>query len=633
MAAFLDLCRFLATAGGTTDWTYSSTVTPYISPSTAGAVNGRIYKVRAESADLTQWEVSEGAYSSAGAGSFARTTVLYNSSGTGTLQSGAGTKINFTVAPQVWVVASKRDLLSIEEANSFTTTQKQQAQSNIGVRKVLAASTTLYVGAVVGAPTISIASPGVCTLNSHGLSNDDRVVLSVLEDRRSCTISAANPGVCTMTQSFAAGQPIQFWSTGNLPANVAQGTTYYVISTGLSGSSFQFSATPGGAAINTTALTNTFTNGSSTIQFSANHNLVVGQIIQFSGTSVVNFSNATNYYVRSVPAANQVTVSATNDGTAITAGVVTTQGTLVQCGSHIGVCAGALPTGITEGTVYYVANATTNTFTLSTTPANANPVNTSGSVTGSPVYSCWTGNDNNDGSAATRAGALLTMQKAIDTVAGWDIVTNNVTIQLCDGVHNDRATVNAPWVGSGVVTLNGNSTFVTNASCTADAFGAILVQNFGVLTISNLRVTSLSANSYNLVAVNYGILNFGAGVDLGKTGTGAALALSGGVINLTSFTCSGPDTGITNSVLLPIQLGTIGGNVMTINIYGIRNYAQAWAKAGNVAFGNVINTTINGSATGKRYNVTGNAVLQTAAGANFFPGNIAGTTSTGGQYV
>ena len=71
MAAFLDLCRFVASAGGTTDWTYSSTVSPYISPTAAGAVNSRVYKVRAESADLTQWEVSEGAYSSAGAGSFA----------------------------------------------------------------------------------------------------------------------------------------------------------------------------------------------------------------------------------------------------------------------------------------------------------------------------------------------------------------------------------------------------------------------------------------------------------------------------------------------------------------------------------------------------------------------------------
>ena len=38
---------------------------------------------------------------------------------------------------------------------------------------------------------------------------------------------------------------------------------------------------------------------------------------------------------------------------------------------------GTLPTGITEGTVYYVGTASGITITLSTTLANANPVNTS----------------------------------------------------------------------------------------------------------------------------------------------------------------------------------------------------------------------------------------------------------------
>lgn len=153
MAAFLDLCRFIASAGGTADWTYSSTVSPYISPTDAGAVNGRVYKVRAESADLTQWEVSEGAYSSAGAGSFARTAVLYNSAGTGTLQGGAGTKINFTLAPQVWVVASKRDLLSVEEANSFTTAQKIQARANLKINGPTVQVLTSGTGATYTTPT------------------------------------------------------------------------------------------------------------------------------------------------------------------------------------------------------------------------------------------------------------------------------------------------------------------------------------------------------------------------------------------------------------------------------------------------------------------------------------------------
>lgn len=66
-----------------------------------------------------------------------------------------------------------------------------------------------------------------------------------------CTISIASPAVVTVTNSFVAGVPITFSTTGALPTGITAGTTYYVIATGLSGSSFQFSATLGGAAVNT----------------------------------------------------------------------------------------------------------------------------------------------------------------------------------------------------------------------------------------------------------------------------------------------------------------------------------------------------------------------------------------------
>lgn len=153
MAAWLDVCRFRPSAGGTTDWAWSSAVLGYSTPPLAGAVNGRVYKLRSESDDLSQWELSEGAYTS-GTGTFARTTVLYNSSGTGTGvgQSGAGTKINFATVPQVAVVALKEDLLSIEEANAFTTVQKSQALKNLGNLSSLV-DATLPMGAAVDIAT------------------------------------------------------------------------------------------------------------------------------------------------------------------------------------------------------------------------------------------------------------------------------------------------------------------------------------------------------------------------------------------------------------------------------------------------------------------------------------------------
>jgi hypothetical protein len=107
MAAFLNACRFNPTLGGTTDWTYSSPVPGYQNPAAAGMVNGRLYKYRAESTDLSQWEIGEGAYNT-GSGVLTRTTVLFNSAGT-------TAKISFSTVPQVAVVALKEDLLAGDE--------------------------------------------------------------------------------------------------------------------------------------------------------------------------------------------------------------------------------------------------------------------------------------------------------------------------------------------------------------------------------------------------------------------------------------------------------------------------------------------------------------------------------------
>ncbi len=68
------------------------------------------------------------------------------------------------------------------------------------------------------------------------------------------TISVATPGVVTWTgHGFVAGQPIVFSTTGALPTGLTAGTIYYVVSAGLTADAFSVAATPGGAAIDTTA--------------------------------------------------------------------------------------------------------------------------------------------------------------------------------------------------------------------------------------------------------------------------------------------------------------------------------------------------------------------------------------------
>jgi hypothetical protein len=71
----------------------------------------------------------------------------------------------------------------------------------------------------------------------------------------SCTVSVATPAVVTPTvgHTFANGMAIRLTTTGALPTGLSVGTTYFVVNA--TSTTFQLSATFGGAAINTTGAT------------------------------------------------------------------------------------------------------------------------------------------------------------------------------------------------------------------------------------------------------------------------------------------------------------------------------------------------------------------------------------------
>lgn len=97
----LDRCIFVSQSGGTTDFIVAAPVLGYQTPSAAGAVNGVTYSYAAQSADLVQWEVGTGVYSTS-TSKLVR-NVLSNSLGT-------TAKINFQAAPQVMVTVLAKNL-------------------------------------------------------------------------------------------------------------------------------------------------------------------------------------------------------------------------------------------------------------------------------------------------------------------------------------------------------------------------------------------------------------------------------------------------------------------------------------------------------------------------------------------
>ena len=66
------------------------------------------------------------------------------------------------------------------------------------------------------------------------------------------TVTIASPGVFTLTShGLVAGDAVYFTTTGALPTGLTANTLYYVISTGLTTNAFEVSTTTGGSAVNT----------------------------------------------------------------------------------------------------------------------------------------------------------------------------------------------------------------------------------------------------------------------------------------------------------------------------------------------------------------------------------------------
>jgi hypothetical protein len=127
MASLALGVKFNPTLGGTTDWVYASAVTGYVGPaaSNPAMVDGKTYRYRAESADLSQWEWGFGIYT-ASTQTIARTTITLSST---------GAKVSFSAPPTVGIVPFPADVLQFDDAMSLTAAQQNQARLNLGINQ------------------------------------------------------------------------------------------------------------------------------------------------------------------------------------------------------------------------------------------------------------------------------------------------------------------------------------------------------------------------------------------------------------------------------------------------------------------------------------------------------------------
>lgn len=242
------------------------------------------------------------------------------------------------------------------------------------------------------------------------------------------------------------------------------------------------------------------------------------------------------------------------------------------------------------------------------------------------------GSDSNNGLADTLGGAFLTIQKAINVVAMLDLGGFAVTIQVGTGTYTGAVAVATPFIG-GNVTLKGDTTTPSNVVISTTSANAITVSNKAVLLVQGFKLQT-TTSGYGIQADSGGNVKVNGNMNYGAAAGGHLYAQTDASIIVTAnYTISGAapfhwiatDHGI-------IFTWTSGG--VTATVSGTPAFSSYFAYADRAALVTCHNMTFSGSATGPRYYAQGNAVIfVNGAGATYLPGNSAGSTVTGGQYL
>jgi len=240
-------------------------------------------------------------------------------------------------------------------------------------------------------------------------------------------------------------------------------------------------------------------------------------------------------------------------------------------------------------------------------------------------YVSTSGSDSNDG--LTVGAPFATIQKAWNVLVTKDLNGFTATIKLADGTYTAGLNATVPVIG-GPVVIDGNSSTPTNVLLgpTGSAIQVVCAAN---VTLKNFKLTS---TIYGVMSRFGGVVYSGTGMEYGTNTVDMWRSDNGGYIgSAANFTISGGG----QKGFEALRGGIIEVAGVTITLTGTPNYSNAFAKAdgGTVYFWSP-GTTWSGSATGKRYDAIGNGVVNSfGAATTWLPGSVAGTTSTGGQYV
>lgn len=244
-----------------------------------------------------------------------------------------------------------------------------------------------------------------------------------------------------------------------------------------------------------------------------------------------------------------------------------------------------------------------------------------------------TGNDNNNG--LSPATAMATIQGAVYRAFQYPPSQFTINIHVADGTYGPWQT---PSYAGPSLLIDGNSgapsnVLINNPSGTSHCC-AVIGQN--TVTVQNLKVANAgSSTAGGFVASNGGILTTKNTVN-GAIATGAVWEGFGGgqVIIAGNHQHAGAYTyALFATFGGQIQISS-GITLSTPSNLSCAIYALAQSQGG--IYLNTPNASFAGpgTTTGTRYSASLNGVISVnGGGASVFPGTVAGSTATGGQYA
>jgi hypothetical protein len=241
------------------------------------------------------------------------------------------------------------------------------------------------------------------------------------------------------------------------------------------------------------------------------------------------------------------------------------------------------------------------------------------------------GSDSNDGLANNSGGAFLTVQKAIDAALGLDLGGFDVAIQVADGTYTGTVRMETPQVGDGDITIQGNNgtpgNVILTATNGATNDGTITARNKARLFVKDLQLQATTTGG--CLTADKGASIYYQNVNFGACPGQQVRVQDGGAIECTGNYAI---VGSANAHWAGAA-GMIRCQGRTITLTGTPAFGQAFMISTSLTAFITGGNTFSGSATGARFNLSGNAMQTGISGATGLPGNAAGVLATGGKYA